>query len=410
MSPNNSYHHIPDSQAVAVKAPVQQEVVSPLSKLTMSSAPIMVLLSNDLRMDDHPGLTAAAAAATASKVAVVPLLVLDPAKLWHLLHAPAGPEAWLDAAARLRQDLQRAGSDLVLRIAPTATAAAEVASAVGAGVIIQRSHVEGQLQQPFSEIQTAVEAAGGKLAFGCFSWGGPVDGIYGAQHFDSNYRVWVECRGLPSPSLPSPYALPSLPSNLTPGTLPTPSQLRELLTEAARGQLLRQDPSGKVLEMSQSVWATCADPRNTSYRRSARFSAAALEHGALPLLRAYLNLPSLPASSPFAFLREEESSLATPAAAGVTFQTLFGPLMTLGVLSHRTVHQEARAYRDVAYLGVATPEVAAALRAAECADFHQQLSHRDEGRPLEGGVAVGHWTWGGALTGKREATLLAART
>lgn len=71
---------------------------------------------------------------------------------------------------------------------------------------------------------------------------------------------------------------------------------------------------------------------------------------------------------------------------------------------------QARAYRDVAYLGVATPEVAAALRAAECADFHQQLSHRDEGRPLEGGVAVGHWTWGGALTGKREATLLAART
>lgn len=62
---------------------------------------------------------------------------------------------------------------------------------------------------------------------------------------------------------------------------------------------------------------------------------------------------------------------------------------------------QACAYRDVAYLGVATPEVTAALRAAECADFHQQLSHRDEGRPLEGGVGVGHWTWSGALTGKR---------
>lgn len=101
--------------------------------------------------------------------------------------------AWLDAAARLRQELQRAGSDLVLRIAPTAAAAAEVASAVGAGVIVQRSHVEEQLQQPFSEIQTAVEAAGGKLAFGCFSWGGPVDGIFDAQQFDSNYRYtpWV---------------------------------------------------------------------------------------------------------------------------------------------------------------------------------------------------------------------------
>lgn len=101
-------------------------------------------------------------------------------------------------------------------------------------------------------------------------------------------RIWLECRGLPSPSLPRPYALPSLPSNLTPGTLPTPTQLRELLTKAASEQLLRQDPSGKVLAMSKSVWATCADPKNALYRRSARFSAAALEHGALPLLRAYL--------------------------------------------------------------------------------------------------------------------------
>lgn len=102
--------------------------------------PTIVLFNRDLRVSDHPALTAAAAAG-----AVVPLFVLDPALLRR--GAPNRLRFLLDSLDDLRQSLRSLGADLVVRTGDTVTETTAVARATGASAVATSADVSAFAQR-----------------------------------------------------------------------------------------------------------------------------------------------------------------------------------------------------------------------------------------------------------------------
>ncbi len=62
---------------------------SDLASSLPSGGTALLWFRNDLRTDDHPGLTAAAASSLRQ---LLPVYVVDPAQLAHMAFTPGGPE------------------------------------------------------------------------------------------------------------------------------------------------------------------------------------------------------------------------------------------------------------------------------------------------------------------------------
>jgi deoxyribodipyrimidine photo-lyase len=100
----------------------------------------IVLFNRDLRLNDHPALSGAAAAGP-----VVPLFVLDPALLRR--GAPNRVRFLLESLDDLRHSLRSLGADLVVRAGDTVTETIAVVRAVGASAVAASADVSALAQR-----------------------------------------------------------------------------------------------------------------------------------------------------------------------------------------------------------------------------------------------------------------------
>ncbi|KAG2443487.1 hypothetical protein HXX76_001840 [Chlamydomonas incerta] len=384
---------------------------NPGSALAHNAAgPVLVWFRNDLRLDDHPGLTAAAAACRAgsgsgSGRALLPLYVLDPERLSHLAYMPGGPEALSSALQRLRAELRALGSDLVLRVGAweqqlTAAAAAAAGGSTGAAAVVTEDEVEVRYRQPAQQALAAAAAQGGQGGPVAFSWTAP---LWPAERFDNRYRAWRDKRGPPAEPLPPPSALPPLPSGVEPAAIPTADELRTLLSEAALAALAAAGGAGDggVAAVARAAIDSAAASPDTDLAR--RLGAA--PESPLQLLRMYLGTaPAAPApASASVSIDEEVEALRRPGVDGAPFTGLFGTAKALGTLSVRRVLKEAyaadgRPYGSVEPRRLRPAAAVAAGVGAEAADFHRALAVLDDTRTVAPGVEVHFWRWRGGLT------------
>ncbi|KAG2497218.1 hypothetical protein HYH03_004807 [Edaphochlamys debaryana] len=377
-------------------APSVAELASRLDPATRG--PVVLWFRNDLRIDDHPGLTAAAAAcmgqgAGGAARPLAPVFVLDPSRLYFHAFNAGGPEALSAALERLRADLRSRGSDLALVVGCWEEALPGAARALGAAAVVSEEEVELRWRGPSDDALARASEASGAQAFG---WDAPV---WPAASFDTRYRSWLQGRGAAAEPIPPPAALPPFPSGLEPGRIPDGAEMRRLLTEAA---LAACGPDAAVASTARAVMeAAAAGPEAERARRVLAGPASPLE-----LLRLYLRTaPPPPPDSPSASVSidDEVAALRRPGVEGAPFTGLFSAAKALGSLSARRVLKEAfaadgRPYGSVEPRRLRSPEAVAAGVAAEAADFHRALAVLDDDRVLAPGVEVHFWRWRGGLT------------
>jgi deoxyribodipyrimidine photo-lyase len=113
----------------------------------------IVLFNRDLRLNDHPALSGAAAAGP-----VVPLFVLDPALLRR--GAPNRVRFLLESLDDLRHSLRSLGADLVVRAGDTVTETIAVVRAVGASAVAASADVSALAQRRQRALADACAHAG----------------------------------------------------------------------------------------------------------------------------------------------------------------------------------------------------------------------------------------------------------
>ncbi|KAG1659816.1 hypothetical protein FOA52_002153 [Chlamydomonas sp. UWO 241] len=373
----------------------------------------LLWLKHDLRVDDHPGLTAVAAAAAAHSLTSLSVLyVLDPARLGPLLADPAGPEVLSSCLTRLRSELRARGSELVVR---TGDAGAVIAAAVeqaGAGAaLIAEEEPTCDWSGAMRGAAAAASTSEGGTA--CYEWHGSA---WPLDVFQLNFRTWAGKRGDASFPHPPPASLPPPPPDMAanPGDVPTASQLRQLLfsfhhepsTSSADEDLLSTlaKVHGGCAAMPEAAVLTAIasqapDPQEllAAYLAPSPAGAGARGTAAQRVVARSAALAAAAATGARGAVAESVAvaarALEMPHSEGGCFKVLLGPWLELGALSPRRVW--AAAARDT---GVDPARAASARRAAEVAEFHRQLVTVAGGdaRPTDApGVTVRQFRWRG---------------
>ncbi|EFJ50097.1 hypothetical protein VOLCADRAFT_89124 [Volvox carteri f. nagariensis] len=379
--------------------------VSELPQHLGPTEPVVLWYRNDLRVDDHPGLTAAAVAVgaagpsgtSASPRPLAPVFLLDPVRLSYLAFTPGGPEALSAALERLRAELRVRGSDLAIRVGSWEQQLTAVARTVGSRAVVSEAEVELRWRLPAG---AALDRARDALGVASYGWRAA---LWRADHFDIRYRTWRAQRGPPAEPLPAPSALPPFPASVEPGRIPGAAEMRKLLTEAALAVYDDGKDSG-LAAVAAAVAAECASGPDAD--RAVRVCAG--PDSPLQLLKMYLGTapappPSATATASSVSLDEEVAALRRPGVDGAPFTGLFSSAKALGTLSARRVLKEAyiadgRPYGSVDPQRLRTPAAVAAAVAAEAADFHRALAVLDDDRVVGPGVEVHFWRWRGGLT------------
>lgn len=180
---------------------------------------VIVWHRGDLRLHDHPALTAA----IAEGVAVIPLLILDDQILARADLTPRRKAWFVQNAEALRRQYRRLGSELIVRRGRPERLLPELAPSWGVRAVhFVSSHTPYGLQRD-QQVMAALRAVGIRVE--------AHDGLYlhppGTLRADSGepYRVYTpfmkRLRMLPRAApLVTPERLPPLPAGLTPGELP----------------------------------------------------------------------------------------------------------------------------------------------------------------------------------------------
>ena len=189
----------------------------------MDSSPAILWFRRDLRLHDHPALTAAA-----EHERLVPLYVLDPALIGGRFASPNRVWYLLGSLAALRDGLRERGSDLVVRIGDPRAEVPAVAEAAGARhVFVSRDHA------PFGRGRDAAVAERLQAAGVAFH---PRRGVLvhepdevlgaggaGLTVYSPFRRAWERLER--RPVLPAPERLPALVDGVDPEELPSLSAL-----------------------------------------------------------------------------------------------------------------------------------------------------------------------------------------
>jgi deoxyribodipyrimidine photo-lyase len=121
----------------------------------MTDRPFVYRFTNDLRLDDHAGLAAAAARGT-----VVPLLVLDDAMRARLSRSPRRAAFFCAAAASLDKELRERGSRLLVRRGAAGPALEAVLRATGAAGAAWSASYDAAPQTDDRALQAELEERG----------------------------------------------------------------------------------------------------------------------------------------------------------------------------------------------------------------------------------------------------------
>jgi deoxyribodipyrimidine photo-lyase len=190
----------------------------------MPERPFVYRFTNDLRLDDHAGLAAAA-----SQGSVVPLLVIDAAAQARLRASPRRAAFFCAAVAALDAELRDRGSRLILRRgSPEPTIAAVIRGTDSVGVAWSASYGSPAMEADYS-LQAELEAQGfvASLVHDApavapeESAAAHSDAGSGYRAFAPYYDAWCQ---LPVGSHEYPLLLRFAPTDVVSESLPTPQE------------------------------------------------------------------------------------------------------------------------------------------------------------------------------------------
>ena len=187
----------------------------------------------DLRLDDHPALTEAAAAAgpdgSRRPGGLVGVVCLDPADfgptpLGFPRTGPARARFLLEAVEDLRRAFRSRGSDLVVRRGAPERILPEIAARIGATRVVTHVEIaseerssEDRVRRALREVGATLRRVPGNALFDPAALPFAIDDL--PEVFTPFRRAVEKQAGVPDP-LPAPDALPALPEGLDPGPVP----------------------------------------------------------------------------------------------------------------------------------------------------------------------------------------------
>ncbi|KAL3834595.1 hypothetical protein ACJIZ3_009331 [Penstemon smallii] len=372
---------------------------------------------HDLRIEDHPGLVAAAS----QHRCVLPLYVFDRRILSRFSDEML--EILLFALEDLRQLLKEQGSNLMIRFGSAESVIGELVNEVQATRIFVEEEVEHELCVMLDIIKESlltISLAGvdPKIEM----WSSPFYKFESLKDLPASFDDFKRLK-LPVVSPLIPPELPGDAMNLSWGDLPTLDDLRNFMEVSDAGnkegewtsikkisaqsalqqKKLRGNFGMKSAELIENY--SLGSDSKIAQRKKPKKSAFVTSQGSLVGGGASLVLNALAGYLRYleGTARDEwqevhEKLRLTEKREGASFQALFGAALLLGIISRRRVYSEAIKYekeRNGGFLspfGYSTTTVAAAIDTVSSMEWYWLLTLKGQkGRP--GNFPIRTWRW-----------------
>ncbi|KAH9532110.1 hypothetical protein CY35_19G072100 [Sphagnum magellanicum] len=229
---NSSTHGLASSSSAAAAASCRKTVA-------------IVWFKHDLRVDDHPGLAAAA-----EYEQVLPLFIFDPQICtgW----SKEQLEGLFDAVADLKLSLQTRGSDLVIVTGSTKDILFTLAQKVGATSIIMEEEEESKWQKLVASVMSSLSA----LDLDLQQWRASLYDTEKVEEIPDSYKEFQRLRLPILHPLDPPISLPVLPKDIDPGVLPNYSEFSDSVHGVWGG-----NPWWEILQVAQEQSAESLLPQ-----------------------------------------------------------------------------------------------------------------------------------------------------
>lgn len=384
----------------------------------------MVWFKHDLRIDDHPGLTAAVAE---PRRPVVPLYVFDRRILAG--YSDKMLELLLFALKDLKMALKSQESDLLIGLGNAEDVVLKLVNEVQAGLIFTEEEVEYRVRSVLVNVESS-------LSNGSFSWGSPpkivawsapLYGYKNLKEVSTSHDQFLKTK-LPVATPLAAATLPALNLELDTGFLPTLEELKGFLKDSrtpkdnwvplkntSARSILKKTLSQRKIKSNTTLSTSNGEDiedftmdSGTSGRRimnSMFASENSLEvRGGtditLDALAAYLRYLEGTGNASWQELHDKLRLAET--RDGASFYTLFGPAIQLGVISRRKAYNDTIQYekdRNAGFLspfGYSTPTVKAAVDAICSMEWYWLLASKSQ-VSVGGNYPIRIWRWKGYL-------------
>ncbi|XP_052197181.1 uncharacterized protein LOC127804359 [Diospyros lotus] len=349
--------------------------------------PAVLWFKHDLRVDDHPGLAAAAACRT-----VVPLYVFDRRILSRFSDEML--ELLLFAVVDLRKSLKDLGSDLMIRFGMAESIIQDLVKEVHATHVFAEEEVEYELRRTIDVVRetlATVSFSEGNPRF--VLWNAPLYDLKNLKELPASYDEFKKLKfPVISPLFPS--KLPNLEVDLIWGSMPTLDDLNKFMNDFRgeskdRWMSIKEISAESVLQKNQFVppnnqnekLGTSASGEinwNNSYKHSQSErpkSVFVTQRGnsvgggtttVLNGLAAYLRYLEGTVRDDWQEVHEKLRNAES--REGASFGTLFGSALCLGIISRRRAYYEAIKYEKERNAGFLSPFGYSAATVAAVAD------------------------------------------
>lgn len=387
-------------------------------------AAAVVWFKHDLRIDDHPGLTAAVAE---PRRPVVPLYVFDRRILAG--YSDKMLELLLFALKDLKMALKSQESDLLIGLGNAEDVVLKLVNEVQAGLIFTEEEVEYRVRSVLVNVESS-------LSNGSFSWGSPpkivawsapLYGYKNLKEVSTSHDQFLKTK-LPVATPLAAATLPALNLELDTGFLPTLEELKGFLKDSrtpkdnwvplkntSARSILKKTLSQRKIKSNTTLSTSNGEDiedftmdSGTSGRRimnSMFASENSLEvRGGtditLDALAAYLRYLEGTGNASWQELHDKLRLAET--RDGASFYTLFGPAIQLGVISRRKAYNDTIQYekdRNAGFLspfGYSTPTVKAAVDAICSMEWYWLLASKSQ-VSVGGNYPIRIWRWKGYL-------------
>ncbi|KAF0924405.1 hypothetical protein E2562_010073 [Oryza meyeriana var. granulata] len=383
----------------------------------------VVWFKHDLRVDDHPGLAAAAAAEP--RRPVVPLYVFDRRILAG--YSDTMLELLLFALEDLKMVLKSQESDLLIGLGNAEDVVLKFVNEVQAGLVYTEEEVEYRVRNVLASVESSLSNAS-------FTWGNaPELVVWSASLYDyknprelltSHNKFLKEKLPMITPLAAAP--LPALNVEIETGSLPTLEELKGFLKESRTSEdnwvHLKSTSAKSILRKTLSqikvkIGAASSDSdggeditayygtsgrkiQNSMFASESSIQVRGGTEITSDALAAYLKY--LEGTGKANWQELHDKVRLTETRDGASFCILFGPALQLGVISRRRVYHEAIQYeRDrnagfISPFGYSTPTVTAAVDAICSMEWYWLLALKSQ-VCSEGNYPVKIWRWKGHL-------------
>ncbi|CAN0902562.1 Cryptochrome DASH, chloroplastic/mitochondrial [Linum grandiflorum] len=374
-----------------------------------SMATAIVWFKQDLRVDDHPGIVDASRFQS-----IVPVYVFDHRILSR--YSDEMLELVLFALEDLRTSLIRLGSNLMIRFGDAESVIRSLAQEVRSSNVIVEEEVEYHLLKIVEIVEktlTEMPLAAGNSKI--MRWRTPFYDVKNLTGLPANYEEFKKLKLPITSPVPQPPNLPGSEFELDWGALPTMDQLKGFMDQnpskleetwssvkkiSTESILRERNKVSKSVDSLNRSLTKRNKLKNTVFITQDQNFVGGGSSSVLNGLAAYLRYLEGTARDDWQEVHAKLRSAET--RDGASFPALFGPALSLGIISRRKVYTEAIRYdreRNGGFqspFGYSTATIAAAVNAVSSMEWYWLMALKRQLNE-EGLNSTRIWRWNGYL-------------